>query len=114
MDGDRTFLAELLFRLVHLSNKVYETFGRLGHALLRPVGELELPDGPRTVVDRVGHLKLPKYVLRHVVFGYGFDDERVVPDGSLRWPVLVAFLLQNIRQINHLTITWMRSNHALV
>jgi len=93
MDGDRTFLSELLFRLVHLSDKVYEPFGRLGHALFRPVSELELPDGPRTVIDRVGHLELPEYVLRHVVFGYGLDDERVVPDGPFGRPVLVAFLL---------------------
>lgn len=93
MDGDRTFLAELLFRLVYLPDKVYEPFGRLGHALLRPVGELKLSDGPRTVVDRVGHLELSENVLRHVVFGYGLDDERVVPDGSLGWPVLIALFL---------------------
>lgn len=99
MNGDRTFLSELLFRLVHLSNKIYEPFGRLGYTLLRPVGELELPDGPRTVVDRVGHLELSEYVLRHVVFGYGLDDERIVPDRPLGRPVLVAFLLQSIQQV---------------
>lgn len=83
MDSDRTFLAKLLFCFVHLSNKVYETFGRLGNALFRPVGELELPDSPRPIVNCVGHFELSQYVLRHVVLRDGFDDECIVPDGPL-------------------------------
>lgn len=93
VDGDRTFLAELLFSFVYLSDEVYEPFSRLGHALFRPVRELELPDGPRPVVDRVGHLELSKYVLRHVVLRDGFDDERVVSNWSFGRPILVAFFL---------------------
>lgn len=93
MHGDWTLLAELLFRLVHLSDKVYEPFSRLGHALFRPVGELELSDRSRPIVDRVGHFELSEDVLRHVVFRDGLHDERVVPDGPFGRPVLVAFFL---------------------
>lgn len=103
MDGDRPFLAKLLFGLVHLSDKVDEPFGRFGHALFRPIGELELPDRPRTVVNRVRHLELSEYVLRHVVFGDGFHDKRIVPDRPFRRPVLVTFFLyrKRVRCISH-------------
>lgn len=93
VDGDGTFLAELLFRFMYLSDEVYKPFSRLGNALFWPVGELELSDSPRPVVDRVRHLELSKYVLRHVVLRDGFDDERVVPDRSLGRPILITFFL---------------------
>lgn len=37
VNGDRTLLAELLLRLVHLSDEVDEIVGRLRHAVLWPV-----------------------------------------------------------------------------
>lgn len=37
VNGDRTLLAELLLRLVHLSDEVNEIVGRLRYAVLRPV-----------------------------------------------------------------------------
>lgn len=94
VDGEWTFLAELIFRLMYLSNKVYEPFGRLGHALFRPVGELELSDSPRSIVDCVGHFEFSEYVLWHVIFRDGFNDKCIVSDGSLRRPVLIAFFLK--------------------
>lgn len=45
VDGDGPVLAELLLGLVHLADEVNEALPRLRHALLRPVRELELPDG---------------------------------------------------------------------
>lgn len=93
MDGNRTFLAELFFRFVYLSDEVYEPFSRLGHALFRPVSELKLPDGPRPVVNCISYLEFSKYVLRHVVFRDWFDNKRVVPHWSFGRPILVAFFL---------------------
>lgn len=46
VDGDGAVLAELLLGLVHLADEVDEALPGLWHALLRPVRELELPDGP--------------------------------------------------------------------
>ncbi len=46
MNGDWPLLSKLLLGLVDLADKVDKTFAGLGHALLGPVGELELPDGP--------------------------------------------------------------------
>lgn len=94
MYGDWTFLAELFFCFVHLSDKVYEPFGRFGHALFWPVGELELPDRSRSVIDRVGHFEFSKNVLRHVVLSDRFHHKRVVTDRPLGRPILVAFFLR--------------------
>ncbi len=41
MDGDGSLLSKLLFCLVNLPDEVNESFSRLRHTLLRPVGELE-------------------------------------------------------------------------
>lgn len=106
VDSERSFLAELFLGLVHLSNKVYESFGRLGYALFRPVGELELPDGPRPVVDSVCHFELSEYVLRHVVLRDWFNNESVVPDGPLRRPVLIAFFLKKKTSKNYRTVLY--------
>lgn len=46
MDRDGAVLAKLFLGLVHLADEVYEALPRLGHALFRPVRELELPDSP--------------------------------------------------------------------
>lgn len=43
---DGPILPKLLLGLVHLSNEVDKALACLGHALLWPVCELELPDGP--------------------------------------------------------------------
>lgn len=50
MHRDGSILAELLFRLVHLSDEINKTFPGLGHALVRPLGEVELADGSRLSV----------------------------------------------------------------
>ena len=50
MDGDWSLLPKLLLGLVHLADEVDEALARLGHPLLRPVRELELPDGARLPV----------------------------------------------------------------
>lgn len=47
MHRDGPILPELLLGLVHLPDEVDEALARLGHALLWPVCELELPDRPR-------------------------------------------------------------------
>lgn len=44
---DGPVLPKLLLGLVHLPDEVNEALPRLGHALLWPVCELELPDSPR-------------------------------------------------------------------
>ena len=56
VDGDRTLLAKLFLGLVDLTDEVDESLARLGHALLRPVGELELSDGSALAVSGVRHL----------------------------------------------------------
>ena len=71
VDSDWSLLAELLLRLVHLPHKVGELPAQLGHALLGPVGELELAHGARLAVPRVRHLELAQEVLRHVVLCQG-------------------------------------------
>ena len=47
----------------YLSNEVDEALAALGHALLRPLDELELADGARFPATRVRHLELPQDVL---------------------------------------------------
>lgn len=49
---DGPILPELLLGLVHLPDEVDEALSCLWHALLRPVCELELADGPRLAVLR--------------------------------------------------------------
>ena len=44
----------------HLSYEVYEALPGLGHALLRPVSEVELADGARLAVPGVRHLGQPR------------------------------------------------------
>ena len=56
MDRDRALLAKLLLRLVDLADKVDEALARLGHALLRPVREVELPDCPGLSVTGISDL----------------------------------------------------------
>lgn len=46
----RTVLAELLFRFVDLADEIDQAFARLRHALIRPFGEVKLPDRPRLPV----------------------------------------------------------------
>ena len=58
MHGYRPLLAELFLGLVDLTDEVDESLARLGHALLRPVGELELANGPALPVPGVRHLKM--------------------------------------------------------
>ena len=56
MHCDGSVLAELLLGLVHLPDEVDESLAGLGHALLRPLHELELADGARLAVPCVCHL----------------------------------------------------------
>lgn len=56
MHSNRAILSKLLLRLMHLSEEVNEPFAALGHALLRPVRELELADGAGSSVARVSYL----------------------------------------------------------
>lgn len=90
---DWAVLAELLLRLVHLANEIDEALPGLGHALLRPISELELADGARGAVARVCHLELAQDVLRHVVLGDGVHHEALVTDRSVARPVLMTLLL---------------------
>ena len=64
MHRDWSLLPELLLGLVHLADEVDEALAGLGHALLRPVREVELPDSPGLSVPCVRHLKC-KYVILH-------------------------------------------------
>lgn len=50
MDGDWSILPELLLGFMHLANEVDESLPGFGHALLRPVRELELSDCPGLAV----------------------------------------------------------------
>ena len=50
MHGDGAVLSKLLFGFMNLANKINEALPGFWYALLRPVGELELPDGPRLAV----------------------------------------------------------------
>ena len=56
MDGYRALLSELFLGLVNLTDEVDEALARLGDALLRPVSELELSDGPALAISSVRHL----------------------------------------------------------
>ena len=59
MNCDGSVLSELLFGFVHLPDEVDEALARLGHALLRPLSELELADCPRlTVLYHTNHNNL--------------------------------------------------------
>ena len=58
MHRNWSFLAELLLCLVDLPDEVNEALARLGDALLRPVSELELADGPALSVPGVRHLEM--------------------------------------------------------
>lgn len=63
VDGDGPVLSKLLLGFMHLANKVDESFPRLGHALFRPIRELELSDRPGLAVlqkhGRQGSLLTP-------------------------------------------------------
>ena len=50
VNSDGSILAELFLRFVHLTDEINETLAGLGHALLRPVGEVELSDRSRLAV----------------------------------------------------------------
>ena len=72
MHGYRPLLAELFLGLVDLTDEVDESLARLGHSLLRPVGELELSDGSALAVPGVRHLGggdsvviIMKYIYHH-------------------------------------------------
>ena len=58
MHRNRPLLTELLLGLVDLPYEVNEALARLGDALLRPVGELELADSPALTVPGVRHLEM--------------------------------------------------------
>ena len=78
VDSDWPFLAKLLLRLVHLAHEVRELSAELGHPLLWPVRELELPQRARLAVPGVRHLELAQEVLRHVVLRQGVHYEALV------------------------------------
>ena len=78
VNSDWSFLAKLLLRFVHLPHEVRKLSTELGHPLLRPIGELELPHRSRLSVPRVSHLELAQEVLRHVVLCQGVHDEALV------------------------------------
>ena len=48
--GDRSILSKLLFGFMNLANKINEALSGFWYALLRPVSELKLPDGPRLAI----------------------------------------------------------------
>lgn len=96
---DGALLAELLLGLVHLADEVDEALSGLGHALLGPVGELELADRARLAVAGVRHFELSEQVLRHVVLGQRVDHEALVAGGAVARPVLGALLLEKRKQI---------------
>ena len=50
MDSNGSVLAELLLRFMHLADEVDKSFAGLRDALLRPVGEMELPYRSRLAV----------------------------------------------------------------
>lgn len=50
MNGDGSVLSKLLLGFMHLANEVNESLPRFGHALLRPIRELELSDRPGLAV----------------------------------------------------------------
>lgn len=50
MNGDGSILSKLLLGFMHLANEVDESLPRFGHALLRPIRELELSDRPGLAV----------------------------------------------------------------
>lgn len=55
--SDGSFLTKLLLCFMHLSNEIDKSFGRLGYALLRPLGKLELPNCSWLAVSCVSNLK---------------------------------------------------------
>lgn len=50
VNSDWSVLAELLLGFVHLADEVDEAFPGFGHALLRPIGELELAHCSRLAI----------------------------------------------------------------
>lgn len=96
---DRAILAELLLRLVHLTDEVDESIDRLGHSLLGPVDELELSHRAARSVARIGYLELAQYVLGHVVLGDRIDDEALVANRTVRRPVEVTLFTTHLFQL---------------
>lgn len=43
VNRDGSVLSKLLLGFMHLANEINEALPRFGHALLRPIGKLELP-----------------------------------------------------------------------
>lgn len=92
-------LAELLFRLMHLTDEVDESIDRLRDALLGPVDELELSHRAARAVASVGHLELAQYVLGHIVLGNRIDNEALVANRTIRRPVEVTLFATHLLQL---------------
>lgn len=96
MHRNRSLLAELLLRLVHLADEVDEAVAGLRDALLRPVVELELPERTRATVACVRDLELSQHVQRHIVLGDWLHHQTLIPNGPLRRPILITLFLEHM------------------
>lgn len=59
MNCDWSVLSELFLGLVHLANEINEGLAQLRHALLWPIGEVELTNRPRLTIlhKQLTHLR---------------------------------------------------------
>lgn len=94
VDSYWAVLTKLLLCLVNLTNEIYKSITRFGHALLRPVNKLELADRARTTISCVCYFELSQYVLRHIVFSNGIHYKALVSHWAVTGPILMAFLLE--------------------
>lgn len=90
---DGSFLAELLFGLMHLAEELDEAFARLRHALLGPVSELKLADSARLAIACIRHFEFTQNILWHVVLCNGLNYNVLVADGAIRRPILMTLFL---------------------
>lgn len=105
---------------MHLTNEIDEAVPGLGHTLLGPIDELELPYGARGAIAGIGylrmkifsmncespnpllgtvftaqtHLELTQLVLRHIVLGNGIHNVILIAHRAFMRPILEALLLQ--------------------
>lgn len=94
MHSNWSFLSELLFCFMHLADKVDKSVASLGHSLLGPLVELELPQSTRATIACIRNFELSQYIQWHIVLGYRLHHQTVISNRTFWGPVLVALFLK--------------------